>query len=382
MSFSYGAVSITVAAVSLCFSLFVILTWLLFSQLRYKLFMQIIVYISIGDILGNFPYVFPFHASEGNWWCTLSGLLNFGGYPMEWMWTTTLIYLLYRLSVVGHIPKHFGVFHAINWGIPIVFAVCSLAFGPFRRSSNDYEVCVVPIRHAPIIYHFVTYYGIFYLCVVTICVLYVRLRYFMYENPPSTKPRQRAFLVTLSAAQWYGFILIIFWLPHNISEVIPTVYSGPVYNILVLWKILHGVATALVFFSQSKEARRLWWIFFRRRYVSCLRFCCRCCINRNPMALSHQDDNKSSSNFHNIIHSTYDNQLAWMRRTESDEAERIGRLSSHCYVPGGEIEAEDLFDANVTLVVSDSQDLMTPDMSREGSEIVMPPINHSSSTVA
>jgi hypothetical protein len=38
------------------------------------------------------------------------------------------------------------------------------------------------------------------------------------------------------------------------------------YNICLIWKILHGFAVAVIFFLQSAETRRLWYIFMSAPY--------------------------------------------------------------------------------------------------------------------
>jgi hypothetical protein len=63
----------------------VILTLLLFQSMRSKLFMQIIAYISLADIIANVEYTMSYRPSNHNWWCSTEGFLNLYGYPCGWL---------------------------------------------------------------------------------------------------------------------------------------------------------------------------------------------------------------------------------------------------------------------------------------------------------
>jgi hypothetical protein len=339
MNSSFLTAIMTVATISVSSSLAVITTWLFFPQMRYKLFMQIIAFIAIGDLIGNIPYVMPYRGTAGGWWCTLSGLMNFTGYPIEWMWTTTLIYFLYSLSVKGYVPYRLWLYHLLCWGVPVVLALCSLSFGNLRAPDNIYEVCVIPIEVAPVAYHVVTYYGLFYVCLITMVVLLVRLRVHMIHNPPDTPAKQRAFKVTIDAARWYSWILFVFWLPHNVTSVSTRGYSSHTYDILLMWKVLHGTATAVVFFVQSREARKLWRHYFRAKF----------CDPSLPYVV------------------------------KGAPKEDLRTVSEDLYRVGNDLDADDLFGRTDSVASTTSNtSTRTPSFFREGSEIVMPPLHRNS----
>jgi hypothetical protein len=96
-------------------------------------------------------------------------------------------------------------------------------------------------------------------------------------------------------------IAIIFWLPHICTELLflfdMYVYIEfmEVYYLCVLWKVLHGLVTAMIFFTKSREARRLWLYAF----CTC---CCYCCGNNH-------NNNDNLEGLYDISETEYDYQI-------------------------------------------------------------------------
>lgn len=217
--------------------------------------MRIVTFISIGDVIGNLPYLSPLRPQTGTVECDLSGFMNLAGYPMEWMWTVALIYLLYSLAVRGKVPTTLWPIHLLCWGVPLTLALMSLAFGPYSTGEQPTEVCSIGNGQASIIYHAVSYYGLLILCVLALIYFYFKIYYHEYFQN-DVKVATTSFAVAKNATQFYALLLIIFWIPHTVTAA--AYHLDLLYNIFLVWKILHGLATAVVFFVQSQESRRLW----------------------------------------------------------------------------------------------------------------------------
>ena len=117
-----------VSILSVAGSTMVILSSVVFKDMRSKLFMHIIANISFADILGNIEYTMTYRPSNNNWWCSLQGFLNLYGYPCSWLWTTMLMQFLYDLAVHKRVRISIPIAHAICWGIPLVTTLLYLAF--------------------------------------------------------------------------------------------------------------------------------------------------------------------------------------------------------------------------------------------------------------
>jgi hypothetical protein len=234
--------------------------------MRGKIFMQIIAFISVGDLIGNFPYLFPYRPHTGSWWCYIQGFMNLAGYPMEWTWTVALVLLLYNVAVYHRPIRRLWPLYCICWGLPIIFALVQLSFGPYQYYGGYGEVCSITDDYSSEIYHYFTYYGLLIICVLFMILLWLKMTWleFQYsqgkEESSAGDRKPLPFSVAKRALQWYPIILVVFWLPHAATVI---TYSTPayVYNTFVVWKVFHGTVTALIFFYQSQESRRLWYQF-------------------------------------------------------------------------------------------------------------------------
>lgn len=253
---------VAVSTLSVCASLAVILTPIIFRRMRDKLFMQIVAFISIGDILGNFPYILPYREYKLNWYCDIQAFLHLLGYPIEWMWTAALVYLLYHLAVEGKVPRNLWPMHLLCWGLPLSLDFITLtvtSYAPDNDSAG--EVCTYHVNKAAYIYHNVAYYGLFFASLFVMFIVYVRIHLLEGASSKNENVRQPPFVVAKNALRWYPTILIVFWAPHMLQVVTPGTLFVPVYPYLLCWKICHGLATSFVFFYQSMESRRLWYAY-------------------------------------------------------------------------------------------------------------------------
>lgn len=252
-------VSLIVAATLAVFSsLLVVLTPILFPRMRSKLFQQIVCFISIGDIIGNIAYVFPYRPQTGNPGCDIEAFFNYAGYPMEWMWTTALAYLLHELAVRGRVPRSMVPIHIVCWGVPIALALLTLAFSKYVKNTTSYEVCRMHVSTIPLTYHIVSYYGLFFLCMVVMFWLYLQI--YRMELQKDARVLKMPFRVAKQALTWYPFAMALFWLPHAITAVSPSIKA--VYPYFLILKVYHALAVSLLFFYQSVESRWLWYSTF------------------------------------------------------------------------------------------------------------------------
>lgn len=251
-----------VSALSVGASLAVILTPIIFRRMRDKLFMQIVAFISIGDIIGNFPYLLPYREYKQNWYCDVQAFLHLLGYPIEWMWTAALVYLLYHLAVEGKVPRNLWPMHLLCWGLPLSLDFLTLTVTTYAPDNDSAgEVCTYRINNAAYVYHNMAYYGLFFASLFVMFVVYVRIHLLESVSSKNENVRQPPFVVAKNALRWYPTILVVFWAPHMLQVVTPGTLFISVYPFLLCWKICHGLATSFVFFYQSMESRRLWYAY-------------------------------------------------------------------------------------------------------------------------
>ena len=157
----YITILIAISSISIASSLLVLVTFLLFHELRDKFFMRMIAFISIADMFGNLPYLLPYRPEKGNWWCWIQGVLNITAYPMGWLWTLVLLHFMYCIIADGRLPgeKYYIYAHILCWGLPIVLTSFSFIFSGYGPQSDriDYEVCA-EVGKSGQYYHAFTYY--------------------------------------------------------------------------------------------------------------------------------------------------------------------------------------------------------------------------------
>jgi hypothetical protein len=261
----------------------VILTLLLFKSMRSKLFMQIIAYISLADIIANVEYTMSYRPANHNWWCSTEGFLNLYGYPCGWLWTTMLMKFLHDLAVHKEVKLSMRSAFIICWGVPLVTTLLYLAFipsGTYERPSggNTQQLCSYGGNdfEQGFVWHMVSYYGLFVACVGYMVYTYLQLRkvYHVKEQRVTEDPERpteggespraalRRVRLTSESLLLYPLIMVVLWAPHMVGVALSlelgsnavTIYAFMATNL----KILCGLATAVLFFWKSQAARTLW----------------------------------------------------------------------------------------------------------------------------
>jgi hypothetical protein len=258
-------IALTVVGIcSVIGSTLVIMTLVLFESMRTRPFMKLITYIAIGEFLGNFPYVVPLRPGAGNWWCSTSAFLNLSGYPMSWLWTTVLTFRLFSVGSELNLVKPTRSIHLVCWLLPIFFALLTLAFSKYAP-NNNVDVCSENYSYKVEIYHLITYYGMLVVCLLIMFCMLIYLKYLYCYQSDSSKTSM--FSLAMVSLQFYPTSMIVFWVPHLVMVILraaehESVVDPTIYYICLIWKVAHGICTAIIFFVQSSTARRLWLQYF------------------------------------------------------------------------------------------------------------------------
>lgn len=258
----------TAAIISVLSSCSVLLTAALFPTMRRKVFMQIICYISIADLVGNALYIPSYRPPNGSFGCELQGFINLYAYPVSWLWTSVLMYFLYNLALKGKLPLSLPIFHAVCWLVPLVFTLLNLTTNTYGRSDDypDYEVCVLAgDYHDGTIWHTVTYDCLWLSCILVMAFMYCRILFLRKSDLAISEEKFKLATKTLGK---YPIVLFVFWFPHMLSvfalRLVLEQYNITDYYVASLAiKITHGTATTLIFFFDSSEARYNWATLFQ-----------------------------------------------------------------------------------------------------------------------
>lgn len=265
----HGAFAVS-AGVSIAASSSVILTLYLFQKMRSKLFMRFIAFMALGDILGNIPYLYTWPYSPYSGWCYIGGVLLQTGSVSAWLWTSALCFMWHRASkrtlkgLTWHIMP---TFHIICWGVPLAFALPSIALSSFENSTTYDGVCSTYGTFNARLYHNIWAYTLLVLCLIFMIVLYVdlvKLDQGRSRQSEVSVAQMKNVAAAKSTLVFYPILFIVFWLPKLI---LTTCYELLLANntpfektidICTCWYMFHGVALAAVFFYNSPMARSLW----------------------------------------------------------------------------------------------------------------------------
>jgi hypothetical protein len=255
-----------VSALSVSTSLLVVLTLVLFPEMRSKLFMRIIAFVSFSDALANFPYMLPFRPQHGAW-CTIQGLLNVTMYPCSWLWTVILVYLLYYLAANRAFPSP-ELWRKISifcWGVPLLITAVSFScidYGYQTFSRIPYEVCIFRNNLKAVIFHAIFFYGLLFTSMIAMLIIQFKIQ--QLESSDKCE-RNHMYAVAKETMNLYLPWLLICWLPHGIFFFMELVaneaFEGKeaLFIATDIFKLLHGFFAAVIFFYKSPEARKLWW---------------------------------------------------------------------------------------------------------------------------
>jgi hypothetical protein len=262
------SIFVAVSALSLLSSSAVGLTGILFSSMRKRVFMQIILMISLSDIFLSAASCMGF-PPNGSVECTIQAAIVSIFLKSTWFWTTMLCYQLYNVVMTGHINMSMFRMHLVVWTPTLLFGLLPLANATFGRSgaNSSAELCFISSSNSIWLEVWATLNEIVLCASCNLIMIY-----FLWSiHSKITKgdllladPHMKQIVNSLYL---YPVILMVTWLPNVIANEIyiaSSSTSGPsstqsiVLNLLAIESNLNGVFLGLVFFSKSPEGRGRW----------------------------------------------------------------------------------------------------------------------------
>ncbi len=223
-----------------------------------SLLYQVLAFISLGDMLGNASYLSEERPSDGSLDCNIEGFLNIFAYPVSWLWTLYLTYVLYYLAVHEVMIDKMKVAYFVCWGVPLAFAFGQIWNGGFGRHDNEtYDMCTSAGGYRSTLYHRVTYYGLLFVCIVAMMSMRVKMVYLQYYlKDPCTLTE--SFRVATKTLGFYPLVMMICWIPHGVVRSLNHV-SNTWHLFGLCLKIAHGFLLACTYFYSSPPSRRIFW---------------------------------------------------------------------------------------------------------------------------
>ena len=121
------------SSISLIFTFFTILSFLIFPNLNKKSYHKVVLYTTIGDFFMSIGGTLGLH-KERDVSCYVQWFLT-NYFPLASVfWTLVIIYELYKTIILTKPTKSFVYYHMICWSIPLVVTLLPLStehVGPF-----------------------------------------------------------------------------------------------------------------------------------------------------------------------------------------------------------------------------------------------------------
>ena len=251
----------------------VMLTPVLFpSMMRKKIFMQVIFFCSFSDCVASFIMSFGFPSGT---LCVVQGALSYYFYRASWIWVFLLTLQLYSVVINGRLKLTIYHLHFIAWGGSLVFELIPLSTNAYGMDDGGegYQPCTLIYGANPQMgekWIIATFVAPLILCLVLMLILTARL-WLRYRTKELLKT---PIVASIRILTYYPASMILFWLPYipvsvmlNIQYFRPKTADWIALYVTLAWGSGYGVILALIFFSNSEEARKRWhYLLFKGEY--------------------------------------------------------------------------------------------------------------------
>lgn len=242
----------------------VLMTAFVFPQMRSKVFMQIIIMLSLSDLIASVGSAFGFPPNS-SLLCPTQSILTTYFYHASWFWSVALNYQLYSVVTTTRLGMSSGFMHAICWILSLLCTFLPLSAGAtFGRdiddttgalgwcylktnNFNNYLIVWIPLSVLPL-----------FLSIFVMCYFSTRIFFQFRKNPTVFGVVDMLF--------WYPIAMIINWLPNIIVAFLINTniisYDNltivMIANGLTILATQNGTFSAMIFFWKSREARYRW----------------------------------------------------------------------------------------------------------------------------
>jgi multidrug transporter EmrE-like cation transporter len=230
-------------------------------MVQQRIFMQLIVSISVADMLGNWPYCLSENPDPGTVLCRVEGFANLYFFPVSWILTTFLTLLFRDLLIRGKILYSRAFVFGVSAVVPLPISLIYLAFEGYG-TDDDKEFHTCTYHHKAQVFHEITYDGILGVCLIIMGIMLLQVLKHEYDH--LVQDMDKSYRMVRNILTLYPVALILCWAPHSVCLLIPACnhdFSEQIYINII--KIAHGGLVAVIFFTMNKDARKRWAVLLR-----------------------------------------------------------------------------------------------------------------------
>ena len=296
---TFETVGSVIVALSCVGSLSILLTGFMFPNLvRNKIYMKMIMAMSLSDFLGNILCVFGY-PPDHTILCHTQGAMLMTFYRVFWMYDVFLTYTLHQQIVTNRIPLHYATINYIVVGINLILFTVPYWFGlqygtcyststygtvdvgdhPTESELSLYNGLLVALLFAPLLvcllFQIALVGHLKWKVIPSLAATLQSLTSGGTDNLRSKRAQELSKRIDkcVSNVIWYPMICVVTWLPNLVTYMVLRVIhskdpnNGTHYLLVTTTSQLAtsgGFFMAVAFFYKSKESRHLWMQLMRR----------------------------------------------------------------------------------------------------------------------
>lgn len=125
-----------------CFA--VILTYLIFKDLRSLRYVELVFYVSLNDMIASVGLALG-GSKNGSFVCTFQAFVTTMNYLSAIFWTTIISYQLWLAVHYSHTIQQgkMLLIHAICWGIPLLVTLLPLTTNEYGNADDESTWCFI-----------------------------------------------------------------------------------------------------------------------------------------------------------------------------------------------------------------------------------------------
>lgn len=248
---------IAVAVISCACSLFVVVTYCTFKEMREKVFMKFIFNIALSDLGLNLSSCFGFPNGSSPL-CTAQGVLALFFGVASWFWTLCLSYSLFYIVRNGKSPCTFRWFHIFCWGFSAALSLLPLVTNRYGSSSIQWCVIIDRADSPPWTKRFWLYAG--YFGWLLVCVILMSFWSYLIHLDIASKSEALSVILkkTHDKVRLYPYAMMACWI-LNYLTFLPNHPSDFVVGTGMIFGECYGIVSAVIFVVKSEETQRRWF---------------------------------------------------------------------------------------------------------------------------
>lgn len=270
----------------------IILTYVLFPNLRKLRYVELVFYVAVNDLVASIGLALG-PVPNDSFECWFQGLSSTINFISSAFWTTVILYQVYLVVIKnGRVLKDMFWIHVFCWGWPVVLAILPLSTNTYNNPDDESTWCFVAnTRHSPpwgeLFWVLFTFFVWVWLCMIINCVQIVRIVLKLRNMQVVSHVVQS----TVNKLIFYPVITILCWTLNTAANVYVFTSGASFNNLSPAWDAVstvgiilaaaQGVFNAAVFIGMNTIVREHWAELLYRLY----RLLVHCTVDKDRPAL-------------------------------------------------------------------------------------------------